>query len=147
MNWNLPKELFPANLPKKCYRIEDAPLYQQKPISIRELWEQKLTREKSQNALRDRAEEGFLVYLRDEGRTSFYDLQLSVVRLNAARQCKRPKITWGLLKIAIGKLDSAKPELNEEIINLLNNNHTEKEAVQAISESIINQLRTDGHIA
>jgi hypothetical protein len=121
-------------------------LYQETPISIRELWERKLTKEKSEKALRDRAEEGFLIYLRDEGRTSLYDMQLSLVRVNAARLCKRPRITWGLLKIAVGKLDEKNPALNESIIDLLNNNHSEGEASQAISETILSQLREDGHL-
>lgn len=119
-------------------------MYQQTPISIRELWESKLTEEKSEKALRDRAEEGFLVFLREEGRTSLYDKQLSIVRVNAARVCKRSKITWGILKRAVGKLDSKNPTINDLIIDLLNNDHSEKQAVLKISEIYLNQLQEDG---
>lgn len=125
-------------------------MYKLEKIGIRDLFEQNLTNEKSKRALRARGKEGILVPagLGDDGRTQFFDKQLSIARVKAARKCKvdNTSVTWGTFKRTLGALDSKNPSLNNIIIDLLNNNHPEGEVRQKVIGFIIDYLRENRYI-
>jgi len=125
-------------------------MYKKKDITLKELFKQGHTGENSLKALRSRANEGILIYtgIANDGRTRLYDKQLSIVRSKAARQCKNnhPQPYWSHFKRAFMKLDELNPSLNNLIINLLNKQRSENQAIIKILEYVCNQLRSDGHI-
>ncbi len=125
-------------------------MYQQKNITIRELLDNKFVDEKSERALRARADEGILVLidLGEDGRTRLYDKQLSIVRANAIRMSKKkhPKITWGTFQRILQRLDKENPTLNETIIGLLNNGGPEKNITHNVEEIINKYLQEEGHL-
>lgn len=124
-------------------------MYKQEEITIKELFEKKLAKENSIKALRARADEKNLVFigLKKDGRTRLYDKQLSIVRVNAARNCKnhKPAITWGTFKRTFEMLDSNNPSLNNMVINLLNKDNSEKKAIQQVEAMLVDHLRKNGH--
>jgi len=125
-------------------------LYKQEEITIKELFEKKLTKENSIKALRTRADEKILAFigLKEDGRTRLYDKQLSVVRVNAARNCKNhePAITWGTFKRTHEVLDSKNPSLNNMVIDLLNKDNSEQKAVKQVEAVLLDHLRKNGHL-
>lgn len=83
--------------------------YELETVSIRQLFESSQTREPSENALRERANRGILVFVESVGNTNYYDRQLSVIRVNAARACKRPGVKWSHIANCVARRDLATP--------------------------------------
>lgn len=126
-------------------------MYQRENITLKQLFEQRLTKEKSLRALRARAEEEILVpigELASDGITRYYDKQLSVIRVITARDCKNkyPKIAWRVIAQTYEKLDSRNHRLNDKIIELLNKDQPEGDVIHIIEEVIINQLSEGKHL-
>ena len=125
-------------------------MYKQEEITIKELFEKKLTKENSIKALRARADEKNLVFigLKEDGRTRLYNKQLSIVRVTAARNCKNhePAITWGTFKRTFEMLDSNNPSLNNIVIDLLNKDNSEQKAIQQVEAMLVNHLRKNGYL-
>jgi len=115
-------------------------LYQKEEITIPELFQQRLTKERSVKALRARAKEGILVFIREDGRTQLFDRQLSVIRVLAARKCKGIGITWGKLSRVFKDLDDGNPSLNEQIIEWLNSGLLQNEVIEKTKEIIKKEL-------
>jgi single-stranded DNA-specific DHH superfamily exonuclease len=132
--------------PWKFWRFD---LYKLEKISIRELFEQKLTDEKSIKALRSRVKENILVYvdMDDDGRTRLYDKHLSSIRAKSARRLKKsnPQVNWSVFKRVFERLDKKNPGLNENTIASLNNGSTKEDAIKFAMEMVTDRLLRDGH--
>jgi hypothetical protein len=102
-------------------------VYQVVKVTIQELFDSGRTREPSVKALRTRARESILVYLESNGPIQYYDRELSVIRVNASRTCKRPGVQWKGIGKAIRDLD-ALDGINPLIIETLENGGSAKEA-------------------
>lgn len=111
--------------------------YQEKRTTLQKLFESKRTKEPSVNALRERAQEGVLVYLENNGPTQYYDEELSVIRVNAARICKKPRVFWKDIRRIFKELDR---DINSLIIKNLNSGVPEQTVMDMISKLIKNKL-------
>ncbi len=103
--------------------------------TIQGIFESGRTREPSVKALRARAREDIFVYLESNGPTQYYDRELSVIRANAARTCKRPGIRWKDIVRAVRDLDTL-GRINPLIIESLQNGGSEKEAEARVTHLI-----------
>ncbi|MCB0409898.1 MAG: hypothetical protein KDD29_06735 [Flavobacteriales bacterium] len=91
------------------------------------------------SSLKARARAGLLEYTGIENKKHMFDKQLSIIRVNAAYQCKVPGVTWGKVERAHTSADIKK----EQLIFELSNNPSEEDVVLFIKEKIkehINQL-------
>ncbi len=101
-------------------------------VTIRDLFEKRVTREPSEKALRERALQGILEFVESIGNTHYYDLMLSTVRANAARACKRPGVQWADIASALGKATLT----NAAIKDLLNEGRSFKEIESSLAQEI-----------
>lgn len=115
-------------------------MYQREEITIPEVFQQKLTEERSVKALRARAKEGILVFVREDGRSQLFDRQLSVIRVVAARKCKGIGITWGTLSRVFKHLDNSNPSLNEKIVKWLNEGLSEDKVIKRVKKDIKKEI-------
>lgn len=113
--------------------------YQVVKVTVQELFDSRRTREPSVKALRTRAQEGILVYLESNGPMQYYDRELSVIRVNAARACKRPGIQWKGIGRAIRDLDDSRG-IDPLIIETLENGGSTKEAEAQIARVIQDRI-------
>lgn len=116
-------------------------MYTLQLVTLEELWDTGRTRQKSINALRERAKEDILWYVENRGAAWLFDLALSLVRENAGAKCKRPGKTWRRISIAMKALD--KQNINREIIKILNspnNSSAHKEAVRFVVAKLTDEI-------
>ncbi|MFQ5506771.1 MAG: hypothetical protein ACE5F1_18525 [Planctomycetota bacterium] len=108
--------------------------YRLEKVSIRELFERGETLEPSEKALRARAErrEGILVFVESIGNTLYYDLMLSVIRVNAGRRCRGPGVQWS----DIGQSMRRTSLTNDKLISLLNDGHSVSEVTDLLVEDL-----------
>ena len=110
--------------------------YIEKPVSIQELYDSKKTGEPSIRALRSRAQEGILVYVRSQGNEHLYDETLSVIRARAARECKRPGVRWKDIKRELPYISIT----NDKIKELLNSGVSEEKIIQMLRDELNSRL-------
>lgn len=115
--------------------------YQAVKITVKELFEGKLTQEPSEKALRDRARQRILVFLETNGAKQLYDRDLSSIRVVAARQCRRPGNKWKDISGVFKELDVS-DKINKLIIENLNSGLS-KEAIVAKVKSLIEERLTN----
>lgn len=89
-------------------------------------------------ALREKARDGLLVYIENNGAVQFFDQDLSIVRENAASKCKRPGVTWKRILIAINALD--RRDINSQIIRVLNTTNSTSEATKFLVDKIKEEI-------
>ncbi len=106
--------------------------YTEKKVTIKELFESGKTRELSIKALRSRAEEGVLVFVETKGNINYYDESISIIRVLAARKCKRPGIRWKDISKAYTNSDFEK----EKIVHLFNQGKTEADIIQQMTNHL-----------
>lgn len=94
--------------------------------------------EKSIKALRSRATEGVLHFVKSDGARHLYDKQLSIVRCQAGRACKRPGSTWSDIAPIFRKQGAA---INNLIVERLNAGDSEADAVILIQSFVSNQIQ------
>ena len=112
--------------------------YEVKLVTLQELYESGRTREPSLKALRARVDDQIPVFV-EERSAHYFDEELSVIRLQAARKCKRPKVKWHDLQKAFEALD--RDELNSSIIERLTGEASEREVVEWVVSLIQGKLR------
>ena len=96
-------------------------------------------REPALKALRQRALDGILVYLKSNGPTQFFDRQLSEIWHRAARSCKKPGLTWRNIARAFREAD-ASDAINPSIIKSLNSRIPEQVIAKTIAGLINEKL-------
>ncbi len=117
--------------------------YQVVKATIQELFDSGRTREPSVKALRTRAREGILVYLESKGPIQYYDRELSVIRVSAAWDCKRPGIQWKGIGRAVRDLDALNG-INPLIIETLEKGGSAKEAEAQIQIARVIREKMNG---
>jgi hypothetical protein len=114
-------------------------VYIERLVTLEEVWQNRRTKQKSINALRERAKEGILWYVDSRGAAWIFDLDLSLVRENASSKCKRPGTTWKRISVAMKALD--KENLNKDIIKILNGGpSTHQAAVKFVLERLVDEI-------
>lgn len=111
--------------------------YTKKLITLTDLYQSGRTREPSLKALRARVDDKVPVFV-EEHSAHYFDEELSVIRLQAARKCKIPKIKWSHIKRAFEALDQR--ELNTSIIERLNEVTSEAAVIDWVTLKIRNAL-------
>lgn len=111
-------------------------MYQCEEITLNDLLP--FSGEPSYNALRARAGDGILVFIRANGASQYFDKLLSLIRCKSARSVKGPGITWGKIARAFKTLDAQ--DINGTIIARLNAGETIDDLIRFVQESIRREL-------
>ena len=113
--------------------------YKENTVTLEELYNTGETKERSLNALGNRARHQILAFAGHglDGKILLFDEMLSIVRLRVARELKGPGKTWKVVSKIINDFDS----INEEIKKEINEHHEIKKPIQIITKKIRDELR------
>lgn len=109
--------------------------YTLEKVTIRDLFQSGQTREPSEKALRARAR--ILVFVESNGNTHYYDRQLSLIRVNAARRCKGPGVQWEDIGAGLERTSLT----NARLVKLLNEGSSIEEATDLLAQDLLGQLQ------
>lgn len=112
--------------------------YIERLVSVQELYGSEKTAEPSLRALRTRAEEEILVFVKSSGNEYLYDEMLSIIRVRAARQCKRPRIRWRDISKELKHVSLT----NDRIKELLGNETPEEKVIEMLKNELYSRLAT-----
>lgn len=111
--------------------------YREKLVPVKEIFKSGRTKEPSIKALYKRAQESALVFVENDGATRLYDKQLSIILVNAARECRQPGVTWGHIRNAIEGANISR----EFLIKNLKDGKTNSELREILKGIISQRLR------
>ena len=117
---------------------EKSPGYFLEKVTIQELFATGETNEPSEKALRARANRrhGILVFVESVGNTHYYDKQLSIIRVNAARRCKESGVSWGDISSCLKKVALSTKTLKE----MLDEGMSKDQVTRVLADELSSQL-------